>query len=376
MSSDAGESIRSQVWRQARRFLIVRLDNIGDVVMTGPALRAIRLAAPGAHLTLLASPAGAQIAPLLPWVDEVWPWRAIWQDLKGDLGLDPARELAFIEQLRQGHFNAVVILTSFSQSPHPVAYAAYLAGIPLRLGHSKEFGGFVLSDWVRPPADSTHQVDRNLALVQAVGFSEAGRHLELSLPLDAVQAARSFRAQAGLDPAAPYIALVPGASCAARRYDPERYAQAAALLYAQTRLPILVLGSPKEAALWPPFDGLAGVISLIGRTTVPELTALIAQAALVIANDSAAMHLADAFQRPMVILYSGTELESQWQPRAAPARLLRRETACQPCYRFQCPYQMECLDIPSAEVVAAGRDLLEDVARSAAWLPERMQSAC
>ncbi len=72
------------------------------------------------------------------------------------------------------------------------------------------------------------------------------------------------------------------------------------------------------------------------------------------------MHMGDAFGVPMVILYSGTELEEQWRPRRAPTRLLRRPTPCSPCYAFECPYQMECLDIPPAEVAAAVRTLLTE----------------
>src|SRR5690606_29321977 len=68
-------------WREARRLLIVRADNIGDIVMAGPALRALREALPSARLTLLASPAGAEAAALLPWLDDVIAWRVLWQDL-------------------------------------------------------------------------------------------------------------------------------------------------------------------------------------------------------------------------------------------------------------------------------------------------------
>jgi ADP-heptose:LPS heptosyltransferase len=89
------------------------------------------------------------------------------------------------------------------------------------------------------------------------------------------------------------------------------------------------------------------------------MAAVLRRSRLVLANDSGPMHLADAFGRPMVILFSGTEIEEQWRPRGAPARLLRRPTDCAPCYRFHCPFQMECLDIPPEEVVAAALDLLE-----------------
>jgi ADP-heptose:LPS heptosyltransferase len=70
------------------------------------------------------------------------------------------------------------------------------------------------------------------------------------------------------------------------------------------------------------------------------------------------MHIADALDTPMVVLFSGTELESQWAPRRARTRLLRRPTDCSPCHAFACPFEMQCLDIsPEAVVGAAMRAL-------------------
>ena len=352
-------------WQGVRRILAIRLDNIGDVVMLGPALRTLRQALPEAAITLLASPAGSQVAPLLPWVDEVLVERVVWQDASWSMPLDPARELVLVETIRARAFDAAVIFTSFSQSPYPPAYVCYLAGVPIRLGRSKEFGGSLLSQWVKSAPDETHQVDRNLGLLEAAGFVPAGRHLEVRVPETVRASTDLLLRDHGLEPAAPYIVLAPGASCAARRYDLDRYAAVARTLSAETGLPIVVLGSAREAELVRPvLEALPPerLISLVGRTSVPELAAVIEHARLVIANDSGPMHLADAFQRPMVILYSGTELESQWQPRGSPLRLLRRPTACSPCYQFRCPYNMECLDIPPAEVVAAALGLLEQFA--------------
>src|ERR687886_132989 len=83
-------------WGEARRLLVVRLDNIGDVVMTGPVLRALKENLPGSHITLMASPGGSKAAPLLPWVDEVLSWRVLWQDLGSRLVPGPDREWKLI----------------------------------------------------------------------------------------------------------------------------------------------------------------------------------------------------------------------------------------------------------------------------------------
>lgn len=349
-----------------RRLLAIRLDNIGDVVMLSPALRALRAALPEAHITLMASPAGSQAASLLPWVDDVLVWRALWQDISGELAREYGREEQLFEELRRRRYDVAIIFTSFSQSPYPPAYACFLAEIPIRVGQSREFGGSLLSHWAIPPADSAHQVDRNLALLAFAGFTLAGYQLELHMPPDLQAEADHLLREAGIDPHAPFAVLAPGASCAARRYDPLRFARLARQLYSQSGLPIAVVGSPRESAWLAPLLEAArlpgpspdGIVSLAGRTSVPQLAGVIRRACLVVANNSACLHIADAFEVPMVILYSGTETESQWMPRRAPARLLRRFTACSPCHRFECPYDMECLDIPPEEAVRAALELL------------------
>jgi ADP-heptose:LPS heptosyltransferase len=86
-----------------------------------------------------------------------------------------------IEALSQRRFDAAIIFTSFLQSPYPPAYVCYLAGITVRAGQSQEFGGSLLTHWVRPLPDRTHQVDRNLFLLESLGVEIAGRHLEVRL---------------------------------------------------------------------------------------------------------------------------------------------------------------------------------------------------
>src|SRR5690606_27087453 len=117
---------RTAVWQEARRILAIRLDAAGDVLMTGPALRALKEADPGRHVTLLTSPSGAVAARLLPEVDEVIEYVAPW--MKPASADDTAEHLQMIERLRQGSFDAAVILTVYSQNPLPAALLAHLAG--------------------------------------------------------------------------------------------------------------------------------------------------------------------------------------------------------------------------------------------------------
>ena len=370
MTGTTGDSVPPG-WEGVRRVVAVRLDNVGDVLMLGPALRTLRRALPDAEITLLGSNGGSRGAPLLPWLDSVMVERVVWQDASARLPLDPGRERALVDRIAEGRFDAALIFTSFSQSPWPPAYACYLAGIPLRAAQAGDFGGSLLTHTVDALPREAHQVDRNLHLLEGLGFDPAGRHLEVAIPAPARAAAAALLAPLGLAPGDAFVALAPGASCVARRYPADRYAAVAGLLV-DAGLPVVVVGGPGEEELARPvLEANAGrsVLSLIGRTGLAELAAVLAEAALVVANDSGPMHLADAVARPQVVLFSGTDLESQWRPRGSPARLLRRPTACAPCYRFDCPYDLDCLDIPPQEVVDHALDLLAQV-------PDRSGGLC
>ncbi len=347
------------MWTQARNILAMRLDNIGDVVMAGPALRAIKANLPEARLTLMASPAGAQAVELLPWIDDVVSWRVLWQDL-GHLDFNPAREWELVAALRERRFDAALIFTSFSQTPHPAGFICYLAGIPLRLGESKETGEGALTGMLAAAPDEIHQAERNLRLIESAGFRVDDRRLAIRIPEPARQSAMALLAERGLPTGAPYLLLNPWASCPARTYHQDRFAEAAWQLSGLTGWPVVVTGVAKDRSRSGPLlDALGSrAVDLIGATSVPELAALVAGARLVLTNDTSAMHLADATGTPSVVLFSGTDYESQWRPRHSPSRLLRRKTPCSPCYRFTCPYHLECLDISPREVVDAGLELL------------------
>ena len=350
-------------WADARRILVMRLDNIGDVVMTSPVLRALKENLPGSSITLMASPGGSKAAPLLPWVDEVLPWRVLWQDLGSRLARGPEREWELINTLREGSYDAAVILTSFKQTPHAAGYACALAGIPLRLGESKEWGGSVLTTEVPPAPDELHQVRRNLRLIEHAGFRVEDRSLEVRVPPSARKSTAALLEAYGVVWGTPYLLLCPWTSCQARTYASERFALAARRLSEETGWPVVVTGTEDDRArsdeLFGTLDGRS--VDLVGTTDLCELAALVGGAQLVLTNNTSTMHLADALRAPSVVLFSGTELEEQWRPRDVPHRLLRRETFCSPCYTFTCPYHLECLDIPPNEVAEAGLSLLAEV---------------
>ncbi|WP_433559924.1 glycosyltransferase family 9 protein [Pseudonocardia xinjiangensis] len=331
----------------ARRILVVRADNIGDVVTTTPALRAIRAAAPHTRLDLLASPVGATVAPMIDVLDGVLAVSPSWQQLSGTAGT-AAGERELLDQLTTGRYDVLFVFTSFSQSPWPVAHLGLLAGIGTRIVHSREFGGAVATHWVTPPPDTTHQVDRALHLLAAVGVPDRGRAPSLQIPADAEQAA------ARLHPPGSFAVLAPGASCAARRYESDRFGEAAAQV-ARDGLPVLVAGSAGETGLVERVVAAAGHpgVTAVPPVALPVFTALLRRAAVAITNNSGGMHLADAVGTPVAVTYAGTELPDDLRPRSVAAALLGRAVACSPCRQLQCPFDHECLDIPAGDLAAA-----------------------
>jgi ADP-heptose:LPS heptosyltransferase len=355
-------------WQHVRHLLAVRLDDIGDVVMLGPALRTLKVALPKVQITLLASPEGAQVAPLLPWVDEVLVHEAVWQSRAApeDVPIDVEAQVDVIEAIEGRQVDAAFIFTATGHSPYPAAYLAYLSGVGIRIGQSKEWGGGLLTHWIEPLPDKVHQVDRNLFLLEQSGLPVAGRQLELRVPESARTTARNLLRRLRVPQGEPFVVIAPGARRPTHRYPARRYAELCRHLNDRLGMPIVVVGDRADVPLGG--EIVAGaptgqVASIAGQTSVAELAAVIEQAELVITNNSASMHVADAFRRPTVVLFAGTELEAQYRPRGAPAKVLRQPTRCAPCHSATCRYNLECLDIPPAAVADEASGLLEVAAQ-------------
>jgi lipopolysaccharide heptosyltransferase II len=341
-------------WARARRVLCIRLDSLGDVLMTAPALRALRQARLGREIVLLTSRAGADVASLLPEVDDTIVYDAPWLKCsapRADAGTD--REM--VDLLRARGFDAAVIFTVYSQSPLASAFLCHLADIPLRLAHCRENPYQLLTNWVpetEPEKTVRHEVRRQLDLVATVGAAVADDRMSLHVPVQARERVVASLLALGVDLDRPWVVVHPGASAPSRRYAPESYAAAARRLV-DRGIGIVFSGDVGEVELVD--DVRAGMqapsVSLAGRLDLARLAGLLSLAPVLLSNNSGPVHLAAAVGTPVVDLYALTN--PQHTPWGVPARVLFHDVPCKWCYKSVCPEgHHNCLRLVTPEDVA------------------------
>ena len=361
---------RRQRWQRVKRVLAVRLDNLGDVLMTTPALAAIRRSVPEARITLLASPGGAALAPMLRDVDAVLAFEAPWVKhpaarTTGSTAAAAAAERRMVKTLAAERFDAAVVFTVCTQSALPAALWCRLAGIPLRLAHSRENPYGLLTDWVpddeRVESNMRHEVERQLALLAAVGWHADDDRLRLAIdPADRARVAARLAA-AGLAPGQAYFVVHPGASAASRRWPAQHFALAAAEIARRSGcVPVFTGSAGTEAQAVAALRATMATpgFSLAGEIGLAELAALIAGAPVLVTNNTGPAHVAAAAGTPVVVLYALTN--PQHTPWRVPAHVLFHDVPCRHCLKSTCPLgHNDCLTkVPPRAAVEAAIGLM------------------
>lgn len=356
-----GAPDRRDLWAAARRVLGVRLDGMGDVLMTTPAIAALH--AGGRRVTLLASPAGARVAALVPEIAEVIAYDAPWMKATTPR-TTAAPDMETLRRLAAERFDAAVIFTVYSQSPFPAALLCSLANIPLRLAHCREAPYQLLTDWLPEPEPHTivrHETRRQLDLVASVGCAVSDERLRVRVPPEARERVLRLLAGAGV-PEGQWLLVHPGSTAPSRRYPVDMLAEAGRALARVTGRTIVLAGSLDEADLVEELRAGIGrsAVSFAGATDLAGLAALIEAAPLLIGNNSGPVHLAAAVGTPVVDLYALTN--PQHTPWLVESRVLSNDVPCRYCHRSVCPEgHHACLrGVAPRDVVEAALSLLHE----------------
>ncbi len=327
-----------------KRVLLTRLDNDGDVLLAGPAIRAV---AHRAEVVLLVGPRGRAAARLLPGVHDVIEWHCPWIDPDPEPVSRAAVEWLIAEVARRDVAEAV-ILGSFHQSPLPTALLLRLAGVTVISAVSEDYPGALLDVRHRVP-DDLHEVERALSTVDTLGYAlppgDDGR-LVVNRP---GTTSRPFDD--------PYVVVHPAASVPARAWAPERSAAAVnALVRAGWR--VAVTGTAADSPVTAVVAGArrAAVRDLTGGTDLAALADVLAEAVAVVVGNTGPAHLAAAVGTPVVSLFAPTVAATKWAPWQVPLALLGdQDVPCAGCRARTCPIPGHpCLGVVTpAEVVAA-----------------------
>ena len=312
----------SASWSEARKILAVRLDGVADVLLTTPAIRALKQSQPGRNLTLLASRSGARAAAHIPEVDAAIGYDAPWS--RHPAPAPSSADLAMRSLLESRRFDAAVIFAAASESALPAALLCHLAGIRLRLAHCRENPHRLLTHWVPEPANrERHEARRQLDLVAAVGAHAIDERLSFRVSAEDRLKASMRLAGAGVDVERPWIAVHPGAQAPSHPCDPRRLGHAAARLSDILRCQVAVTGD--ERGLGEAVRERAGphAFSVAGMLRLNELGAVVSMAPFLVSNDAAAVHLAAAVGTPVVDLCAPAN--PQRTPWLVPHRVLDKD---------------------------------------------------
>ena len=330
----------------SRHVLVARQDSVGDVLLAGPAVRAV--AAGADRVTLLCGPRGRDAARLLPGVDEVVVAHASWIDAEPE-PVTRAKVDALVDRLTELELDQALILTSFHQSPLPLALLLRMAGVPTIAAVSVDYPGSLLD--VRHRVDEDlHEVERGLSLAATLGYRlPEGDDGRLAVRRDP---------GAGLpDLEGPYVVVHPGASVPARAWAPERHAALVEALLAQGRR-VVVTGGTAERPLTAQVAGerRPGVADLGGRVDLAGLARVLAGAEVVVVGNTGPAHLAAAVGTPVVSLFAPVVPAVRWRPWGVRHVLLGDQgAACAGSRARVCRVAGHpCLNgVPVEEVVAA-----------------------
>jgi ADP-heptose:LPS heptosyltransferase len=305
---------------QFSRVLVARLDSLGDVLLAGPAVRAV---AASAKVTMLVRSGLDEAAEMLPGVDDVMEFDAPWV-LFDPPPVRPQVIADLISELEARCFDAALVLTSFHQSPLPLALLLRMAKVPWIGAICDDYPGSLL-DLRHRVADGLPESERNLTLANAAGFvaDEKGARLAVRGPLPDVSA---------LVGSEPYVVFHPGAAVPARRPTAAHSREIAAALTAAGHR-VVVTGSGDEASLTGFVASTSSarmeIVDLGGRLSLPQLAAVLAGAEVVVVPNTGPAHLAAAVGAPVVSLFAPVVPAERWAPYGVPRILLGDQYA--PC---------------------------------------------
>lgn len=340
--------------------ILVRATNwVGDAVMSIPALQALRREFPGAHISVLARPWVAGLYGREPFCDELIPYDLPrgWKNLRGKWGV--------ASDLRSRKFDCAVLF----QNAFEAAALVRMAGIPLRIGYARDGRSWLLTHPIPVPRAGEilpHQRFYYLELLKRAKLIQtysAGASIRLEGARAAAEKGREHFRRAFVD--GPVVGVSPGAAYGgAKRWLPERFAEAAVEVARRRDATVAIFGSREELTICELVQQRIGAaqqpcVNFAGATPLNEFIEMAAACDVYLSNDSGPMHIASALGVPTVAIFGATDHVATG-PTGSHSRIVREPVECSPCLLRECPIDHRCMTRVSAERVAeAALELVE-----------------
>jgi len=377
----------------ARRILVVRLDEVGDVVMTGPFLRELRANAPDARITLVVKATVANLVELCPYVNEVRTYDWLAPGAFGALRLH-LRALRLAREEFWPHGVDLAIAPRWDVDWYHAAFVAYFSGARQRVGYSVDVvahkqrltpGYDRLFTRVLGDTPARHEVERNLDVIRRLGGTVGSVGLEAWLSPDDEAFAQQIIATYGLTQDRPLIALGVGKRDRKRRWPLEYFTELGARLARDHAARLVVFGEAAERDLADELQRQLRneLVNLVGRTTLRQTVAILKRCALYVGNDYGVKHLAAAAGVPVVetnaypLGASPTHPDSpcHFAPWGVPHRVLQPEKPRPPCSSACQAAEAHCIrEVTVDQARAAAAQFLRESTRSATHVPSASAS--
>lgn len=339
----------SRLPENPKRILVTRTDRIGDLVVSTPVFKALRERFPAARIEAVVFLENRELLEGNPFLDEV-----ILYDKKGsERGI--LGNLLFALKLRRKKFDLVIHL----HATHRMHQAAFLAGIPARIGWTRKSPRLLTHGFRDVKSEGRkHEAEYNFELLRPLGIA-APEHYELYAPvLPKFEASlKELTASLGVPSNRPWVVINPSSSCPSKMWPAVKFSELIRSLGREFSPVILVIGSGGDRILAQKIlkgAGHADVFDFTGRLTLGTLSALLKKAALLISNDSGPVHMASAAGTPVISIFGRNQpglSPVRWRPLGAMSRVLWKDVGCNPCLAHNCRIHFLCLDVISVEDV-------------------------
>jgi len=358
------------------KILLTRTDRIGDVVLSTPAIKAVRAKYPDAYIAFMVRPYAKDIVDGNPYLDEV-----IVYDKYGK-HKSLISTILFALNLRKKNFELSIML-------HPtnrVHLISFLAGIPKRIGYDRKLP-YLLTKKVPhlKQEGKKHESKYTLDLLRAIGIDSPAKELFVPVHEKDIEKVEKLFSEYHIGNDVKLVAINPGASSRSKMWPPRNFAKLADSLAKEFKARILIVSDetnkgsacavekgmkcePRSKCLKNEDHDLSHLergepVNLVGKTTVGELAALLSKCDIFISNDSGPVHIASAVETPVISIFGRKNpglSPRRWGPTGKKSAVFHKDVGCSICLAEDCKIKFKCLEaITPDEVFEAASRLLK-----------------